>query len=106
MGHKTVKSKAATLPDNVIEPNSTSECHKTLGCEQWTGTVILSAPNHQWTVFWVQIGHCSTHSYNVLRYESSSRKNYIVNLSKSSINAILLEKKLVNQAGIDSYLTL
>src|SRR5688572_28072836 len=69
------------------------------------GIVIASAPNQQWTVFWIQIGHCSTHSYNVLKYEGNCSQNEFDNFNKETIDVIILQKNLVNQVGIDRYLT-
>eukprot|EP00957_Ditylum_brightwellii_P198371 15116582-Ditylum_brightwellii.AAC.1 len=33
------------------------------------GTIIASAPNQQWVVWWDSIGHCVTHASGVLKFE-------------------------------------
>ena len=58
--------------------------------QRFFGTVLRSCENQKWTVYWHEIDRCADHSFNSLKYETSTG----MNLSGVNVDSILNTKYL------------
>src|SRR5687768_6758891 len=68
--------------------------------ERYTGIVIKSLPNQHWTVYWTNIGYCSSHSCKLLKYVTNATVSEYSD-NKPYYLGMLRTKNLQNQAGLD-----
>ena len=78
-----------------------SEGQKRRTRERFFGTVIKSADNQQWTVYWDRIDRCANHSYNSLKYEAEKGSG----LDGVNIDTILKTKHLGDSKAIEPFLS-
>ncbi len=86
------KVSAAVGPFKELQPGARRRTR-----ENFTGTIIKSDENRQFTVYWYNFNKAATHSSNSLRFESNGEQN----IGSSEILSILANHYVINQAGLD-----
>ena len=92
VGPKTIKCSDATDFDEEVPQSNKKKWCKTSSRTRFTGIVVASAPNCQWTIFWINIGQCTTHYYNVLKHKGNDCDGEFNIFDKGIIDKLLLEK--------------